>query len=101
MPRPAPPGHSLPGHRRLLHEVDVLCVEARQVVAAGRRGLGVAGAVAVKERRVGLAVQVTDFGVQTCREARSARTFVNEPSVHKSDVLAFGVKSLEQKSVCS
>lgn len=80
LPLPAPPQHSLPGHRRLLHEVDVLRVEARQVVAAGGRGLGVSGAVAVEERRVGLAVQVTDLGVQTCGEAHSARGLVHEPS---------------------
>ena len=63
--------HLLPGHRRLLHEVDVLSVESSEVVAAGGCGLGVAWAVAVEECRVGLAVQVTDFGVKTCRKAHS------------------------------
>lgn len=99
-PRPAPPRpHSLPGHRRLLHEVDVLCIEACQVVAAGGRGLGVAGAVAVQERRVRFAVKVTDLSVQTCGEAHSAHGLVNDMTVQRTDVLAFEVKSLGHRKV--
>lgn len=52
--------------------------------------MGVAWAVAVEERRVGFAVQVTDLSVKTCRKVLSALTVVYKPSLKRRDVLVLG-----------
>lgn len=57
--------HSLPGHRGLLYEVDILGVESGEVVSSRRCGVGVARAVTVEQCGVRFTVQVADLSVQT------------------------------------